>query len=89
MRTTSTLNTSKPVSKHAISRRMLLRGAAAGIGAAVGLPILDAMLDSNGEALAAGTPLPKRFGEFYWGNGVNIKSWYPSATGAAGSSRRC
>ena len=26
----------------------------------------------------AGTPLPKRFGEFYWGNGVNVKSWYPS-----------
>ena len=40
------------------------------------------MLDGNGDALAAGTPLPKRFGEFYWGNGVNIKSWYPSATGA-------
>jgi hypothetical protein len=66
----------------AISRRTLLRGAAAGIGAAVGLPVLDAMLNGNGDALAAGTPLPRRFGEFYWGNGVNISAWYPSATGA-------
>lgn len=79
----SKMKTEKAISKHAISRRTLLRGTAAGIGAAVGLPILDAMLDGNGDALAAGTPLPKRFGEFYWGNGVTIKNWYPSATGAA------
>jgi hypothetical protein len=70
------------ISRHAIPRRMFLRGAAAGIGAVVGLPILDAMLNGNGDALAGGTPLPKRFGEFYWGNGVNINNWYPSATGA-------
>jgi len=73
----------KAVSKHAISRRTLLRGAAAGIGAAVGLPILEAILSGNGDTLAAGTPLPVRFGEFYWGNGVNIGNWYPSATGAS------
>ena len=69
-------------SKYAISRRTLLRGAAAGVGAAVGLPILESMLNGNGDALAAGAPLPKRFGEFYWGNGVNINNWYPAATGA-------
>lgn len=73
----------KTPSKHAISRRTLLRGAAAGVGAAVGLPILDAMLNGNGDALAAGTPLPKRFGEFYWGNGVVAKNWFPSAAGAS------
>jgi hypothetical protein len=70
-------------SKHTLSRRTLLRGAACGVGAAVGLPILDAMLNDKGDALAAGAPLPKRFGEFYWGNGVITKFWIPAATGAA------
>jgi uncharacterized protein DUF1552 len=69
--------------KLVLSRRKLLRGAAYGVGAAVGLPLLEAMLDRHGEALAAGTPLPKRFGEFFWGNGVVPKSWYPAQTGAA------
>lgn len=70
-------------SKHALSRRALLRGVAAGgIGAAVGLPMLEAMLNGNGDALAAGGPLPKRFGEWYWGNGVVAKNWFPTATGA-------
>jgi len=69
-------------SKHAISRRKLLRGASAGVAAAVGLPILEAMLNSNGDALASGGALPKRFGEFFWGNGVNIANWYPKATGS-------
>jgi hypothetical protein len=67
--------------KFTLSRRTLLRGAACGVGAAVGLPILDAMLNDNGDATAAGAPLPKRFGEFYWGNGVIIKYWVPSTTG--------
>jgi hypothetical protein len=66
-----------------VSRRTLLRGIACGVGAAVGLPVLDAMLDGNGEALADGTPMPKRFGAFYWGNGVVAQQWIPSETGAA------
>ena len=66
-----------------LSRRALLRGAACGVGAAVGLPILDAMLNENGDATAAGDPLPKRFGEFYWGNGVIAKNWIPAEAGAA------
>jgi hypothetical protein len=52
------------------------------VGAVVGLPALEAMLNGRGDALAAGAPLPKRFGEFFWGNGVNIKSWYPTTNGA-------
>src|SRR5947208_12349692 len=67
--------------KHSLSRRTLLRGAACGVGAAVGLPVLHAMLNGNGEATAAGAPLPKRFGEFYWGNGVVTKFWIPADTG--------
>src|SRR5262245_66214750 len=64
-----------------ISRRQLLRGAACGVGVAVGLPIFEAMLNSNGNALADGTPLPLRFGEFFWGNGVRLKFWVPAQTG--------
>ena len=67
--------------RYTLSRRTLLRGAACGVGAAVGLPVLDAMLNDNGDATAAGAPLPKRFGEFYWGNGVIIKNWVPTTTG--------
>ena len=39
-------------------RRTLLRGAAAGVGAAVGLPVLEAMLNGNGNALAGGRRCP-------------------------------
>ncbi len=60
-----------------LSRRMLLRGA----GAAVALPLLDAMLDGNGEALADGSPLPLRFGTWFWANGVRLSKWVPTATG--------
>lgn len=53
-------------------------------GAAVALPLpaLEAMLGTNGEALAGGTPLPTRFGVWFWGNGVKPEAWIPSSTGA-------
>jgi hypothetical protein len=70
------------MTRHMLSRRKLLRGAAHGIGMAVGLPMLEAMLNGNGTALADGTPIPKRFGEFFWGNGVLPNLWFPSQTGA-------
>jgi uncharacterized protein DUF1552 len=69
------------MSKTALSRRTFLRGAAYGVGAAVGLPVLDAMLNGNGTTLAAGAPLPKRFGVWYWGNGVVASRWFPSGNG--------
>jgi hypothetical protein len=69
------------MAKHVLSRRKLLRGAAYGVSAAVGLPALEAMLNRNGDALAAGTPLPKRFGEFFWGNGVVANLWIPALAG--------
>jgi hypothetical protein len=68
--------------KLTLSRRTLLRGAACGVGAAVGLPLLHAMLNDSGDALAGGGPLPVRFGEFYWGNGVITKFWIPAESGA-------
>jgi len=36
---------------------------------ALGLPILDAALNGNGTAFAAGAPLPTRFGTWFWGLG--------------------
>jgi hypothetical protein len=53
-----------------LGRRTVLRGIAAGTACTVGLPLLDAMLDSHGTALADGTELPKRFGLFFWANGT-------------------
>lgn len=61
-----------------LSRRTFLMG----LGAAVALPTLEAMLDSNGTALAAGTPLPRRFATFFFGDGVILSQWTPTTTGA-------
>src|SRR5688500_12258878 len=69
--------------KLVLSRRHLLRGAAGGVLASIALPTLEAMLDSNGTAYAQGTPFPKRFGVFFWGNGVRLARWNPAATGAS------
>jgi hypothetical protein len=61
-----------------ISRRTLLRGT----GAAVALPVLEAMLNSHGTAFAQGAPLPKRFAVWFFGNGVRLDRWVPKQTGA-------
>jgi Protein of unknown function (DUF1552) len=65
-----------------VSRRAVLRGLAYGGAISVGLPVLECMLDSSGKALADGTALPKRFGVFFWGNGVRMAKYLPSAVGA-------
>lgn len=52
------------------TRRRVLRGFLSGVAVSVGLPVLEAMLDSTGRAFAGGSPLPKRFGMFFWGNGT-------------------
>jgi hypothetical protein len=64
--------------KHRITRRTVLRGIACGGAVTVGLPVLESMLDS----LADGNPLPKRFGVFFWGNGVRLAKYTPATTGA-------
>ena len=61
-----------------LSRRTLLRGA----GAAVALPTLEAMLDGNGLAYADGAPIPRRLVTWFFGNGVLLPRWVPTATGA-------
>lgn len=47
------------------------------------LPTLEAMLDGTGTAYADGAPLPLRFATFFWGNGVRLDRWTPTATGSA------
>jgi len=66
-----------------ISRRMVLRGMLAG-GASVAIPLprLCAMLNGNGTAYAAGTPLPVRFGVWFFGNGIIPERWVPTTTGS-------
>lgn len=55
--------------KNQLSRRAVLRGTLAGSAISVGLPFLDSMLNESGTALAAGAPLPVRFGTWFWGLG--------------------
>jgi hypothetical protein len=67
------------LSRFTLPRRTFLRGLA---GSMLALPALDAMLNGNGDALAQGQPLPKRFGVWFWGNGVRLDRWNPAATGS-------
>ncbi|HEX5229479.1 MAG TPA: DUF1552 domain-containing protein [Bryobacteraceae bacterium] len=64
------------VTKKAISRRTMLRGA----GTAVALPLLDAMLPAFATAAAA-KPVP-RLGVVYHPNGVIYDEWLPKGSGA-------
>lgn len=66
-----------------LSRRAVLRGLTGASSVALALPLLDIMLDGNGEALADGTELPRRFGVWFWGNGLQPGAWAPAATGPA------
>jgi hypothetical protein len=67
----------------AMNRRTVLRGAlATGAAIAVPLPLLEAMLNTNGTALAAGTPLSPLFVTWFFGNGTLPGRWKPAATGA-------
>ncbi|MCB9701117.1 MAG: DUF1552 domain-containing protein [Myxococcales bacterium] len=65
-----------------IPRRTVLRGLLGAGSVALGLPLLEAMLDSHGEALADGAPLPLRFGVWFWGNGTQPGAWAPQVQGA-------
>ncbi len=67
------------ISKKHLSRRTVLRGA----GAAIALPLLDAMIPA-GTALAQTPARPKRkLGFFYLPHGAVIDRWTPRATGRA------
>lgn len=69
--------------KRSISRRTMLRGAVAGSSVVIGLPLLDAMLDDHGEALAGGEPLPRCFVSWLVANGFLLDRFEPTQTGAS------
>ena len=67
--------------KSGISRRTVLRGMFQGATVAVSLPFLDCFLNGNGTALAAGAPLPVRFGTWFWGLGITPGRFHPTTPG--------
>ncbi len=78
-------------SRFQLHRRTMLRGIAGGATVALALPLLDAMLDDHGEALAGGGSLPRRMLTWFWGNGVALNDpnnggsglrWTPAGQGA-------
>jgi uncharacterized protein DUF1552 len=62
------------IAKKHLSRRTVLRGA---LGAAIGLPLLDAMVP----AASAVPPARLRFGAVYVPNGVRPEIWTPASAG--------
>lgn len=48
----------------------------------IGLPALEPMLNSHGNAYAAGEPIPSRFVLWFNGNGIPERYWIPAETGA-------
>ncbi|MCK6573567.1 DUF1552 domain-containing protein [Myxococcota bacterium] len=64
-----------------LSRRTVLRGLLGGAAVTVGLPLLEAML-GRGRAFAQDAGgFPKRFGLFFWGNGVLPEKFVPPNEG--------
>src|SRR4051812_37218962 len=65
----------------AIKRRTFLRGVLGGASVSVSVPTLGAMLNGNGTAHADGSPIPKQFALWFWGNGVKQAYWMPTKSG--------
>lgn len=63
-------------------RRSVLRGLLGGAAVGVSLPALQIFLNESGTAYADGAAFPKRFGVFFWGNGVLPWRWVPQMTGS-------
>ncbi|TDG14943.1 DUF1552 domain-containing protein [Seongchinamella unica] len=65
-----------------LQRRQVLKGMLKGGAVAVGLPLLDVFLNTNGTAFASNAPLPSRFGTWFWGLGVDEAIFVPRTVGA-------
>ncbi len=85
LHTSATSNTapSSPATRNslAMNRRRFLRGVLGGAAVSVALPFFEFQFDATGKALASGSAFPKRFGLFFWGNGIIPKLWVPEKTG--------
>lgn len=64
-----------------LNRRTMLRGMLGGAAAAIALPTLEAMLDTQGVAYADGTGLPRRLATWFFGNGARLNRWVPQGEG--------
>jgi hypothetical protein len=64
-----------------LARRRVLRGILSGGAVTVGLPLLDCYLNGNGDAFADQTPLPVRFGTWFWGCGMTKSIFVPKQSG--------
>ena len=64
-----------------LPRRTVLRGLLGGSAVALALPMLEVMLDPNGDRMADGQELPVRFVSWFWGNGKKNARWNPDVTG--------
>src|SRR5262249_5590963 len=64
------------------TRRRVLRGVLDGGAITVGLPLLNCFMNGNGNAYADGTPLPVRYGTWFWGLGMSKSIFVPKKTGA-------
>jgi len=64
-----------------LNRRTFLRGVLGGGAVAIALPPLEAFFDDNGVAYALDGTFPKRFGLFFWGNGILPDRWIPQTVG--------
>jgi hypothetical protein len=73
------------VKRTTLDRRTVLRGLLGGAAVALGLPLLEIFLNGNGEALAGGDSFPRRFGVWFWGNGIgpDPAQWIPQGTGSS------
>ena len=67
-----------------LSRRTVLRGLG---GVAVGLPVLECMLDNHGEALAQSVPLPKRYAIVFAGQALGGDDWADNTSIVPASAR--
>jgi hypothetical protein len=65
-----------------LKRRTFLRGTLGGTAVSVALPFLDVFLNTSGTAMAAtGAPMPRRFGTWFFGCGMNPSRWTPTSEG--------
>jgi hypothetical protein len=66
------------LTRKSLGRRTVLRG----LGSAVALPFLDAMLPALAPRASAATVAPRRFGAVYFPNGAIMQQFTPKAAGA-------
>jgi len=63
------------------ARRQVLRGMLGGSALSVGLPILDCVLNTNGDAFANGAPIPLRLATWMWPFGLGDSDYRPKTAG--------